>query len=166
MERMVTIILDTNRKKELLFQQKVKRIIVKANNIMGIVNIRIVDEECGIQQFVKTLFKYKYPVSLEFDKENLNARKLDDIINLSNGDHIIIPFFEGSDLSIQFTIVKKNDFYGYFLKENCLNSITIVNQTQKRILDFEFGESCYELRTYDYILKLPTQKSLIDPDKI
>ncbi len=135
-----------NRKKELLANKEKARITKLANCVKAATDIEIVSPILKYEQKIKEIYKISFPINQECDIGNLELQDLIDLLELDDGEQIVIPYFKSTCYWISFRVMDKLHFIRYLLENNYLSNITIINIGKDTIFDINIGEQKYELR--------------------
>lgn len=143
---MEIIILDINKKKEILERIEKRETLNRANLIITGTDIKIIDPIKEYKQKLREMCAIDYPIYKKVNCRQLNIEKLAKDICFNNGDVIVLPYFSNTKYWVKLEIGDKEKFLSYMLEEGYFNSFSIICLGEKIIYDIEFGEQEYEIR--------------------
>lgn len=150
MERVEIIILDMNKKNELLNKREKKELLNYANLIITGSNIEIIEPMEEYIQRLKKMYENNYPIDKKIRCKELNIENLSKNFQFNNGHMIILPYFNNTKHWIKLVIGEKEKFLSYMLENGYFNSFSMICLSEKVIYDIEFGEQEYEIRICEY----------------
>lgn len=150
MLKVVTIILDIDKRNKILEKRDKKELLNYAKSVAAGSDINVIDPIDMYEQKLKEMCSINYPISEKIECKKLNIFELSKYIDFNNGDTIILPYFNNTKYWIKIVIGNKEEFMNYMFKKGCFNSFSIICLNKKVIYDIELGELEYEIRIYNY----------------
>lgn len=150
MERMGNIILDINKKNEILGRKEKKEVLKSADLIITGTNIEIIEPIKEYSQRLTEIYAINYPIYKKITCREINIEKLGKDIHFNNGDTIILPCFNRTKYWIKIQIGNKEKFLRYMFEKGYFISFSIICLREKIIYDIELGEQEYEIRVCNY----------------
>lgn len=144
------IILDINRKEEILIKKEKREVLNTANLIVTGKNIEIIEPIKEYCQRLTEMYGNNYPYYKKISCRHLNIEELAKEIYFNNGDMIILPYFNNTKYWIKIMIGNKVKFLKYMFEKGYFNSFSIICLGEKIMYDIEFGEQEYEIRVCNY----------------
>lgn len=144
------IILDINKKNELLTEREKNELLNYAKSIAVGSDMHIIDSIDEYKQRLKEMCSINYPISEKIECVKLNISEFSRNIDFNDGDTIILPYFNNTKYWIKIVIGNKEEFMNYMFKKGYFNSFSIICPNKKVIYDIELGELEYEIRICYY----------------
>lgn len=147
---MELIILDINRKNELISKREVKEALNYANLISIGNNIEIIEPVEEYDQILRKMYANDYAIYKKVSCKEININKLSRYINLNKDDMIMLPYFNSTRFWLKVKIEDKESFLTHMYEHGFFNSFSIICLNEKIIYDIELNEQEYEIRICNY----------------